>query len=69
MPAAPIIAQLLIAYGPMAYDLIQKLAALWSKPQLTVEEFNSVMAVVPRKTLAEYLAEAGAASRPTTPTA
>jgi len=64
MPAA-IIVQLLVTFGPAAVELIQKLFVLWSKPALTVAEFEAVMALVPRKTLADYLVEAGAASRPT----
>lgn len=69
--SASVIAQLLLTFGPQAIELIQKLASLWGSngtTPLTVEEFNAVMAVVPKKTLAEYLAEAGAVSRPTTPT-
>lgn len=41
MPA-PIIAQLIIAYGPAAIGLIQDLVAVWSKPTLTVDEVLSI---------------------------
>lgn len=66
MPAA-IIVQLLVTFGPAAVELIQKLFELWSKPALSIAEFQAVMSLVPRKCLADYLAEAGASSRPTVP--
>jgi hypothetical protein len=35
---AATIAQLIIALGPSALELIPKLAGIWSKPELTVDE-------------------------------
>jgi len=56
---AALLVQLLIALGPVALDLAPKLAALWSKPELTVEEVANLCA--PAKTLYEdYIAAARA---------
>lgn len=41
MPAA-LIAQLIIALGPSALELIPKLAAVWSKSALTLDEVNNL---------------------------
>ena len=43
MPAA-LIAQLIIALGPTALELIPKLAELWNKPALTTEEVIALCA-------------------------
>ena len=54
-----IIAQLIIALGPSALQLIQSLSELWSKPALTPEEVKSLCAVT-QKSYDAYLAEAPA---------
>ena len=41
MPPA-IIAQLIIALGPSALTLIQELAAVWTKPTLTLDEVMGI---------------------------
>lgn len=66
MPA-PIIAQLLIAYGPAAIQLIQTLAAVWTKPALTIDEVNTICAVASTSADA-YLANARAALGVSLPT-
>ena len=56
---AALLVQLLIALGPVALDLAPKLAALWSKPELSVEEIINLCA--PSKMLYEdYIAAARA---------
>lgn len=55
--SAAMIASLLITYGPGAVELIQKLVALWSKPELTVEEVNQLCSVA-KKSYEDYIAEA-----------
>lgn len=57
---AAMIAQLIIALGPTALDLIQKLAGLWGKETLTPEEVNSLCSTA-RKNYDDYIAEARAA--------
>ena len=42
---AAMIAQLLIAFGPSAIQLIQQLNALWNKPSLTTDEVNQLCQV------------------------
>jgi len=42
---AAMIAQLLIAFGPSAINLIQELAAIWHKQSLTLDEVNAICAV------------------------
>lgn len=42
---AAMIAQLLLAFGPAAIDLIRQLNQLWSKPELTPEEVDSILAI------------------------
>lgn len=54
---AAMIAQLLIAFGPQAIELIQKLVELWSRPSLTVDEVNSICAIA-SKSYDQYIAEA-----------
>ena len=57
------IVSLIIALGPTALDLIQKLAAIWSKPSLTVDEVVALCAPA-KKSYDEYIAEAKAALIP-----
>lgn len=40
--SAALIAQLVIALGPSAFQLIQDLIAVWSKPSLTLDEVNAI---------------------------
>jgi len=58
---ASTIAQLIIALGPTALDLIPKLAGVWAKPELTVQEVNDLCAPA-KKSYDEYIAEARAAA-------
>ena len=58
MPAS-VIAQLIIAIGPTALELIPKLAALWSKPSLTPEEVVELCAPA-KKSYDAYISEAKA---------
>ena len=61
--SAAIIAQLIIALGPTALDLIPKLAAIWQKQTLTLDEVNALCA--PAKTDYDtYIANARAALNP-----
>lgn len=66
---AATIAQLIIVLGPTALDLIPKLHAVWSKPELTPEEVLELCSVA-KKRYDDYMAEgraaalAGNASRP-----
>ena len=55
-----IITQLIIAIGPTALELIPKLAAIWHKESLTLEEVNNLCAVSQTK-YEEYMADARAA--------
>ena len=57
------IVSLIIALGPTALDLIQKLAAIWSKPSLTVDEVVALCAPA-KKSYDDYIAEAKAALAP-----
>lgn len=57
--SAAIIAQLLIALGPVALELIPKLHAVWSKPELTPEEIDNLCAPA-KKSYDTYRAEASA---------
>jgi hypothetical protein len=54
MPAA-VIAQLLIAFGPSAINLIQQLVAVWNKPTLTPDEVNAIIAPLLSKSAQDYL--------------
>jgi hypothetical protein len=54
---APVIAQLIIALGPTALELIPKLAATWTKEELTVEEILAMCAPA-KKSYDQYLIEA-----------
>ena len=58
------IVNLITALGPTALDLVQKLAAIWSKPSLTVDEVVALCAPA-KKSYDEYIAEAKAALPPT----
>ena len=51
------IAQLIIALGPAALDLIPKLTAIWSKPSLTPEEVDALCAPA-KKSYDDYIAAA-----------
>lgn len=51
-----LIAQLIIALGPVAFDLIDKLVAVWSKPALTVDEVLALTKVA-RTSYDEYIAK------------
>lgn len=57
---AATIAQLLIAFGPQAIQLIQQLIGVWNKPTLTPEEVSAIIAPLVGKTAEQYLAEAQA---------
>ena len=57
------IVNLITALGPTALDLIQKLAAIWSKPLLTVDEVVALCAPA-KKSYDDYIAEAKAALAP-----
>ena len=65
MTPAMMILAIVSQMAPVGIDLIQRLTQLWTKPELTVDEFNSIMLLLPKKDLSKYLAEAGAVSRPT----
>jgi len=58
--SAAMIAQLIIALGPTALDLIPKLTAVWDKPKLTTEEVIGMCAPA-AKSYADYIAAAQAA--------
>lgn len=51
---AALIAQLVIALGPLAVDFIRKLNELWSKPELTPAEVESILSVV-EKSYDDYI--------------
>jgi hypothetical protein len=55
-----IIAQLILTLGPTALELIPKLAAVWHKESLTLEEVNSLCAVS-QTPYEKYMADARAA--------
>ncbi len=55
--SAAIIAQLIIALGPPALDLIPKLAKIWHKEALTVEEIVE-LCLPAKKSYDDYMAEA-----------
>lgn len=67
--SAAIIAQLIIALGPAAFNLIEQLVSLWSKPSLTVDEVLALTKVA-RTDYDAYIAAAQAAkvTAPTVPT-
>lgn len=51
------IAQLVIALGPVAFQFIQQLMAVWSKPVLTVEEVLAICSTS-KKSYDDYIASA-----------
>jgi hypothetical protein len=55
---AALIAQLLVAFGPEAIQLIQELVAVWNKPTLTQSEVTTIIAPILAKTPQQYLAAA-----------
>lgn len=56
---AQLIAQLVIALGPVALDLIKDLAAVWSKAELTPEEVATICGKA-KKSYEDYISEAKA---------
>lgn len=54
-----LIAQLIITLGQPALELIPKLAAIWHKPELTVDEINQLCAVS-KTPYEDYMAKARA---------
>jgi hypothetical protein len=57
--SAALIAQLLAQFGPAAFSLIKELAAIWSKPSLTVEEVV-LFCDKAKKSYDDYVSEARA---------
>ncbi|MEI6565317.1 MAG: hypothetical protein WCR20_01465 [Verrucomicrobiota bacterium] len=55
--SAALIAQLIVTLGPVALELIPKLAAVWSKPDLTAAEVADLCAPA-KKSYDSYIAEA-----------
>ena len=62
---AAVILQLLVTFGPGAIELIQKLVATWTVASLTPAQVDAILAPLLTKSTADYLASAGATSRPT----
>ncbi len=58
--SAAIIAQLVIALGPPALQLIQDLIALWNKPALTNDEVIALCSKA-QKSYDDYIKDAGGA--------
>ena len=54
---AAMIAQLVIALGPAALQLVQSLVQVWSKPTLTVDEVMALCASA-QKSYDQYIADA-----------
>ncbi len=61
--SAALIAQLIIALGPPAFQLIQDLMAVWNKPTLTVDEVTTITNKA-KKSYDDYIAEARASVNP-----
>lgn len=57
--SAAIIVQLITALGPVALDLIPRIAAVWKKPELTADEVIELLAPV-KKSYDQYIADAKA---------
>lgn len=57
---AATIAQLIIAIGPAALELIPKLTAIWNKDALTLAEVEALCAPA-KKSYDDYIAEAQSA--------
>lgn len=55
--SAALIAQLVVALGPVALELIPKLVAVWHKPELTIEEVLDLCAPA-KKSYDEYITNA-----------
>jgi hypothetical protein len=55
--SAAVIAQLLIAFGPPAIQMIQQLVALWNKPALTPDEVMAFCASS-QKSFDDYMKQA-----------
>jgi len=55
--SASLITQLIIAIGPTALELIPKLAALWARPELTLEEVKTLCEPA-KKSYDDYIKEA-----------
>lgn len=55
--SATLIAQLIIALGPPALQLVKELAAVWDRPTLTLEEVNAICDRS-QKSYDEYIQEA-----------
>ena len=60
---AAMIAQLVIALGPVALDLIQDLVSVWNKPSLTPEEVLAIVSKT-KKSYDDYITEAKANQLP-----
>lgn len=54
-----LISQLILQLGPLALDLIPKLAALWHKDELTLDEVNSLCSVA-KTSYDDYILKAAA---------
>lgn len=52
-----LIAQLVVALGPAAFDLIKQLIAVWSTPALTTDQVMTICATS-QKSYNDYIAEA-----------
>ena len=57
--SAAIIVQLITALGPVALELIPRIAAVWRKDELTPEEVIELLAPI-KKSYDQYIAEARA---------
>lgn len=61
------IAQLLIQFGPAAFQLIEQLIGIWNKPALTTEEVLAFTAKA-KQSYEDYISAARAAAQaPVTP--
>lgn len=65
MMTGAMIAQLIVALGPVALDLIQKLVGIWNT-SLTPEQVNEICSVT-KKSYDDYIAAAKAAVAPPPP--
>lgn len=59
-----LIAQLIIALGPPALQLVQELAQVWTKPTLTTDEVIGICSRS-QKSYDDYIMEAKATAKPT----
>lgn len=60
-----VIAQLILIFGPKAFDLIEKLVAVWTK-EMTVDEVLAFTKLA-RKSYDDYIAEGEAEVNPKPP--